>query len=270
MPTLPEPDIMFPLTPWVKRLLVANVAMHLLTMITQGLPYQLGMLVPSEVATRPWTLVTYMFLHAPGFWHLGFNMLGLYFFGPRLEERLGGQDFIRLYLLGGLGGALASFAFAPQDRVVGASAALFAVMIGYAMFWPRQRIYIYGILPVEAWLLVVGAMAIDLTKGIGSIDSGTAHFAHLGGAVFGFSFLRWLMWKTGASRREFQQKVQATPSATLPEKAALARWEAIDKAMLHELNRLEVETLLQKARSGGVRSLTPDERAFLDRMITRH
>src|SRR5262245_20762792 len=129
---------MYPLTPWVKRLLVANVVVHVLVQLAGPLVYQIGAYVPALVLQRPWTAFTYMFLHAPGLQHLLFNMLSLYFFGPRLEERLGGRDFLWLYVLGGLGGAVFSFFFEPQATVVGASAAIFAVMLGFAMYWPRD------------------------------------------------------------------------------------------------------------------------------------
>jgi membrane associated rhomboid family serine protease len=261
---------MYPLTPWVKRLLIANVAVHVLAKLGGMLVYDFGMLVPTQVLTRPWTPLTYMFLHAPGLSHILFNMLSLFFFGPRLEERLGGSDFLRMYLLGGIGGAVFSFFFEPQAPVVGASAAIFAVLLGFAMYWPRERIYLWAILPVEAWLLVVGLVVINLWFGIGGGREGVANFAHLGGAAFGFGFLKWREWRRGAPRREFQRQVRETSSSALPDRNALQRWESIDTAMLHELNRAEVESLLRKARAGGVRILTPDERAFLDRMATRH
>lgn len=261
---------MYPLTPWVKRLLVANVAVHVLTMFVPGLVYGIGTLVPAAILSRPWTLFTYMFVHAPGLTHLFFNMLSLFFFGPRLEERLGGGDFLKLYLGGGLSGALFSFLFAVQSPVVGASAAVFAVLLGFAMCWPRDRIYIWGVLPVEAWLLVVGLVMIDLSSGIGNRASGIAHFAHVGGAAYGFLFLKWRDWRRGAPRREFQRRVQDSASVPVSDHTALQRWEAIDTRTVHELNRQEIEALLRKASAGGVRLLTPEERAFLDRMTTRH
>jgi membrane associated rhomboid family serine protease len=266
---------MYPLTPWVKRLLIANVLVHVLAKVTGGLAYQWGALVPMEVLSRPWTPVTYMFLHAPGLTHLLFNMLSLFFFGPRLEERLGAGDFLRLYFLGGIGGAVFSYLFDPGSPVVGASAAIFAVLLGFAMYWPRERLYLYAVIPVEAWLLVVGLVAINLFMGIGSMGGGNgrnnvAHFAHLGGAGFGFVFLKWRDWRKGAPRRDFRRRINETPSSTGSDRTALLRWEAIDTRMLHELNRAEVESLLRKAKAGGVRGLTPDERAFLDRMATRH
>src|SRR5688572_7977565 len=101
---------MYPLTPWVKKLLIANIVAFLVTTSFQPAYFNLA-LVPAFALTRPWTILTYMFLHA-GVGHLFFNMLGLFFFGPRLEVRLGGRDFLWLYFLGGIGGAVFSFFFA--------------------------------------------------------------------------------------------------------------------------------------------------------------
>lgn len=259
---------MIPLTPWVKRLIFANTLVFILSYVAPQV-FLSGRLVPAAVLVRPWTVLSYMFLHA-GLGHLFFNMLGLFFFGPRLEERLGGADFVRLYLCGGLGGALFSFVFAPQFSVVGASAAVYAVLMGFAMFWPRERIYIYFVLPVEAWLLVAAFVLISFVLGFGGAGGPTAHLAHLGGLVAGFAFLRLRHWKRDATRREFQRKVQDVSSQTVSDRSRIQRWESIDTAVLHELNRQEVEVLLRKVRGEGLRALTRDERAFLDRMTTRH
>src|ERR1043165_4440628 len=99
--------------------------------------------VPAYILYRPWTMVTYMFLHA-SFSHILFNMLALYFFGPRVEERLGPRRFIWLYMVSGVAGAILSFVFSPQAAVVGASGALMGVLMAFAMFWPRVQILIWG------------------------------------------------------------------------------------------------------------------------------
>ncbi len=255
---------MYPLTPWVKRLLVANIVMFIATQLAPQL-YGPLMLVPMAVVARPWTVVTYMFLHA-GLLHILFNMIGLFFFGPRLEERLGGRDFLWLYFLGGIGGAAGSFIFARNAPVIGASAAVYAVLVGFAVFWPRERIYIWGVLPVEAWLLAAILIVITLWSGFTGAQSGVAHFAHLGGIVFGYAYLRVREWHQGAPRREFQKKVNEIPSSQVSDRAALKRWQGIDLGSLHEINRDEVELLLKKVEVLGVRSLSPEERAFLDRM----
>ena len=92
------------MTPWVTRLIFANAGVFLAQMLFDpALTLWLG-LSPIHVLTRPWTPFTYMFLHGDLF-HLLFNMLGLFFFGPRLEERLGSRHFLGLYLISGLSGA---------------------------------------------------------------------------------------------------------------------------------------------------------------------
>ncbi|HSM61005.1 MAG TPA: rhomboid family intramembrane serine protease [Longimicrobiales bacterium] len=254
---------MMPMTPWVRRLLITNVVLFLVAQPGTSLFYVFT-LVPFAALQRPWTLVTYMFLHA-GFGHVFFNMLGLYFFGPRLEDRLGGRTFLWLYFLSGLGGAVFSFFFAPRYPVVGASGAVFGILLGFAMYWPRERIYLWMILPVEAWLLAVLLVAGSLWMGVSGSASRTAHFAHLGGLVFAFVFLKWSEWHRGKDRRAFQ-KAMAPPSNGLSDRAAAARWKAIDLGALHQINREEVERLLAKVEADGARSLTASERQFLDRM----
>jgi membrane associated rhomboid family serine protease len=258
---------MMPLTPWVKRLLIANVVLFLLTAASPPL-YRALILYPPWVLYRPWTLITYMFLHG-GWGHLFFNMLGLYFFGPRLESRLGSRDFLTLYFLSGLGGAVFSFLFARQYPVVGASGAVYGVLLGFAMFWPREKIYLYMILPVEAWLLVVLAIGASLWMGMTGSASGTAHFAHLGGLGFAFGYLKWSEWRKGAGRRAFQKAMSPAPSGLGGDRTAVARWRGISVEGLHEINREEVVRLLAKVETSGPPSLTQAERDFLERMSSR-
>jgi len=258
------------MTPWVLRLLVANVVVFFLTASQPSLGNLLA-LWPGLILYRPWGILTYMFVHA-NFWHLFFNMIGLFFFGPRLELQLGGRSFLRLYLLSGLGGAAFSFLFAPHAAVVGASGAVFGVLLGFAYFWPKAPIYIWGVLPVEARWLVTILAAVSLYSGISGGGSGIAHFAHLGGFAAGFAYLRW------QRRKYFKQwSPMPTPKAQLAKSAlrsneseALRRWKAIPLEQLHELNRGEVERVLSKAVGSGVGSLTPDERALLERFAERN
>ena len=261
---------MFPLTTWVRRLLVANLAVFGVTLLSREL-YALMVLYPPAVLIRPWTIVTYMFLHA-GIAHLFFNLLGLFFFGPRLESRLGARGFMLLYFLSGIGGGVFSLLFAREAAVVGASGAVYGVLLGFAMFWPRERIYIYGIIPVEAWLLASILVFVSLAAGTSpGAGSRTAHFAHLGGAAFAFVFLKWWEWRMGASKRDFQRQLRpdATGKGLVGDRVALARWKGISVESLHELNRGEVERLLAKAERDGPASLTQSERDFMDRMSVR-
>jgi len=257
------------MTPWVKRLLIANLAVFALTSFEPRLGNILA-LYPRAILYQPWGIFTYMFVHA-GLGHIFFNMLGLFFFGPRLETQLGGKYFIRLYLLSGLGGAAFSF-LQPFSAVVGASGAVFGVLLGFAYFWPRERIYIYGIIPVEARILVGVAAALSLYSGISGSASGTAHFAHLGGFAAGYAYLRWRK-----KRYMNQWSPVPTPKAALvraasrvDDKEAKRRWATIRLDELHELNRDEVARLLKKLEESGAGSLTPGERMVLDRFSGRH
>ena len=257
---------MMPMTTWVKRLLIANIAMFLVTATSPEL-YRVLLLFPPWILTRPWTVVSYMFLHG-GIGHLFFNMIGLFFFGPRLESRLGPKDFLWLYFLSGAGGALFSVLFATQSAVVGASGAVYGVLLGYALFWPREKIYIYGILPVEAWLLATLLVFGSLYSGFSGSASRTAHFAHLGGLAFAFAFIRWREWKRGEGKRAFKKAMnpQASPTGVVGDRMASARWKGISIDGLHELNRDEVLRLLAIVETKGAAALTPPEREFLDRM----
>ena len=261
---------MFPLTGWVRRLLIANVAVFVLTSVSREAALLL-MLYPPAILVRPWTVITYMFVHA-GFAHLFFNMIGLYFFGPRLESRLGPRSFLTLYMLAGIGGAAFSFIFARNAAVVGASGSVYGVLLGFAMFWPRERMIIFPIpVPLEARVVVSGYLALSLVQGSLGTGGGIAHFAHLGGAVFAFLYIKWADWRQGSAKREFhrQMRPDATSTGIVGDRVALARWKGIPIASMHELNRGEVERLVAKAERTGPSSLTQSERDFLDRMSVR-
>ena len=252
---------MFPMTPWVQRLLIANVAMYFVTMASSQLMSLLAF-YPPWALLRPWTLITYMFLHA-GISHLLFNMIGLFFFGPRLEDRLGSRGFLWLYFLSGIGGAVFSLVFARDAAVAGASGAVYGILLGFALYWPRERIYIWGVLPVEAWLLATLLVFGSLYAGINPTGaSRTAHFAHLGGLAFAFAYLKMLELRTGAAKR-------TTKRGIVGDRTDVARWEGISIDSLHEMNREEVRVLLAKAEADGVASLSPSEREFLERMAAR-
>ncbi|MDH3252462.1 MAG: rhomboid family intramembrane serine protease, partial [Ignavibacteria bacterium] len=203
------------MTPWVTRLLIANAAMYVLSIVGPGLVSAL-MFVPAYVLMRPWTLVTYMFLHG-GIWHLFFNMLGLFFFGPRLEVELGGRDFLLLYFISGLAGALFSF-ITPYAAIIGASGAVYGVLIGFAYYWPRDQILIWGIIPVQARWLVAGMTVLSLWGGFGGGGDGIAHFAHLGGFAGGYLFLK---WRDLTSRGASFKRSMAVPTAR---SANIQRW----------------------------------------------
>ena len=254
------------MTPWVLRLLIANVAVYLLIQPYPAL-YQALAFVPAWILRQPWSIITYMFLHA-GFWHIAFNMIGLYFFGPRLEGRIGSRDFILLYLLSGVTGAVLSFFFTPGAAIVGASGAVFGVLYGFAHYWPHERIYIWGVLPVPARGMVLGLAALSIWFGISGGSAGVAHFAHLGGFAGGWGYLKIRERRSGAFKRKATAGSKPSAVDKVTGKAAKEekKWADIELDGLHEINRSEVERIRQKIEEDGTGSLTPDERAFMNRM----
>ncbi len=248
------------MTPWVRWLITANIVMFLVTTLMPEVMQPLAF-VPALVLQRPWTLITYAFLHA-GFGHILFNMLSLFFFGPQLEARIGGTHFIRLYFFSALTGALASFV-TPSVAIVGASAAIFGVLLGFARYWPRAIMLIWGIVPVQARIMVLIMTVLSLFGGIGIGGAGIAHFAHLGGFAGGWLYLKWM------ERRHFVMAVAPKePRRSFGggvASATVERWKRIPLDALHPANRDEVGRVLAKLAQHGPASLTADERETLNR-----
>lgn len=260
------------LTPWVQRLLILNG----LVFLGQYVYYPLtGLLafVPEAVLFRPWTIITYMFAHG-GFMHLFFNMLGLFFFGPPLEGRWGSKAFIRFYLICGLGGAALSFLFAFHSPIIGASAAVYGVMLAFALNWPDSPIYIWGILPIPAKWLVVILAAFSFMSAFQNRADGVAHFAHLGGFAAAFLYLK--LDRPGGLLRGLRKKKRSTSSrftvvrggADVTPAATPARREPSrvdDAELLDELDRV-----LEKISTSGLSSLSSEERKLLDDVSRRY
>ncbi len=245
------------MTPWVLRLLVANIVVYFLQQTVPGFTDSLLFIArPGAILARPWTIITYMFLHA-GIGHLFFNMLSLYFFGSRVEERLGPQRFFALYFLSGISGALLSFLFSPGGAILGASGAVFGVSFAFAWFWPRAEILIWGIIPVEARWLVAGMTLIALF----GVGSGVAHFAHLGGFLGAYLYMLFLERRHGAKR--FRKVATAGP----PADSLAGSWQKVNRASVHSVNKDEVNRILDKISASGLASLSPQERLFLSNFV---
>jgi len=154
-----------------------------------------------------WTFVTYMFVHG-GFTHILFNMLALFIFGTQVERYIGSREFLLFYFITGILAGVFSFAVyyftglrgeilitasgqirIPYNAVLlmGASGAIFAVQLAYAVFFPDSILYLWGILPLRAPVMVLGFTAIELFSSIFGLNQGVAHLTHLAG--FGFAWL---------------------------------------------------------------------------------
>jgi membrane associated rhomboid family serine protease len=214
-----------PLSTAMKALIGANVAMFLLTTFMPTLTPLLG-LVPVAVTRElfVWQLGTYMFLHG-GVFHILFNMLALWMFGTELERLWGTRYFLKFYFVTGVGAAvltvlfsLLPFGFAQQVHysiVIGASGAIFGLLLAYAIYFPDRRIYMYFVFPIPARVFVAIIGAIELLSSI-SGSQGVANATHLGGLAVGYAFLksarvhpvselkyRYLKWKINRVRKKF-------------------------------------------------------------------
>jgi len=256
---------------WVPILIATNVAIYLLQLM-QPWVTQDFLWVPAFALERPWTAVTYMFLHDPNsIMHIGFNMLALYIFGPRVEARIGGARFLGLYFTSGIAGALACF-YMPLVSVVGASGAILGVSLAYARYWPRDQVYIYGIIPMTTRTMVIVYAVISVGGVFFNFQQGVAHLGHLGGFAGGYLYCLWMERFTGArSFRAIAEGRRSTPVVALPigptpvERAALERWARIPADALHPVNREELERIRGKIAATGPRSLTSGELEFLER-----
>jgi membrane associated rhomboid family serine protease len=156
---------------------------------------RLAMIPAYVLQGQVWTFASYMFLHG-GVSHLFFNMFGLFIFGMPVERHMGSREFVLFYFITGTLAGVFSFGVyfltgAYWVALVGASGALFAVELAYAIFFPDSIIYLWGILPLRAPVMVLGYTALELFFSVTGLASKIAHFTHLAG--FGFGWLYFLV-----------------------------------------------------------------------------
>jgi membrane associated rhomboid family serine protease len=241
------------MTPLVGVLIGLNVVMFFVT----GAMPQIGSaltLIPAFVGYRPWTLITYMFLHG-GLNHLLFNMLSLYFFGSQVEAKLGTRRFGELYFASGLAGALLSLLLSPSS-IIGASGGVFGVMLAFARYWPDAEILVFFVIPVKARVLVILTTIFAVFAGMTGAASGIAHYAHLGGYVGAWAYIAYLERFTGA--RSFRKR-----TVTPVKDVEIKNWKRVDPTAVHAVNRDELNRILDKVNEKGLSGLTPEERRFL-------
>jgi membrane associated rhomboid family serine protease len=215
-----------PISTALKVIIGVNVALFLLTTIMPQLRIELG-LVPMWVVTRlhVWQLVTYMFIHAGAF-HILFNMLALWMFGAELERVWGTRNFLKFYFVTGIGAGMLTvlvslLPFAPVAQlyasdIVGASGAVYGLLLAYALYFPDRPVYMYFLFPIPAKVFVAIMGAIALLSSISGSGGGVANATHLGGLVVAYLSLksarahplselkyRYLKWKINRVRKKF-------------------------------------------------------------------
>lgn len=245
------------LTKTVKILIVVNVILFVLIhLLPKFAWFSLLALVPSYVFAklRLWQLVTYMFLHA-GLWHLVLNMLMLWFFAPAIETAWGRKQFLFYYFFTGIGAGLCSFAtsFHSSIPVVGASGAIFGILVAYAVMYPETVILLFFVFPMKIRHAVLILVGINLLGILSSPNSGIAYFAHLGGGLFGYLYLKseWL-----------KRQISYLNLANL--KSWRARKKVNRKQPPKEDLERQIDLILDKVSKYGMNSLTKKEKKILE------
>jgi membrane associated rhomboid family serine protease len=280
-----------------KWLLAVNIVCFVLQTFTRAEGQQGGWEEPftEALSLRPdlvlqgevWRLLTYAFLHS-GIWHIVFNMLFLWWFGRQIEDDYGPREFLAFYLLGALAGGVAFTAawlagfhhhefLVPGGGVVrvptsavGASGAVMAVLVLFAIHYPRHTILLFFVLPVPIWALVVFMVLNDAFGFLGQSRNGVATSAHLGGAAFALAYHQFHWSLTGWLRRlpglRRVARRRSAPSLRLfREEEPQAPVGVAASAPAPDLDALreEMDAILEKISLVGKDNLTEHERQVL-------
>ena len=180
-------------TSMVYYLIGINVLVFLAQRVFPLITFYLAMIPDAVLHGWVWQVVTYMFVHSPrSFTHILFNMLGLFIFGIQVEQRMGSKEFLLYYFITGTLAGVISFAvyyFTSTPAILlGASGALFAVELAFAAFFPDAIVYIWGIIPLRAPVMVLGFTVLELFFSVTGLQSGVAHLTHLSGFAVGWLY----------------------------------------------------------------------------------
>jgi len=241
----------------VKLLLIANTIIFLLVELS-GVQYELFYknfgLVPSKVWAHfmIWQPFSYLFLHG-GFIHLLFNMFILWMFGKDLEQTWGFINFLKYYFACGIGAGVitALMSWGSHIPVIGASGAIYGLLLAYGLLYPNRIVYLYGLFPVKVKFMIIGLGVMAFFASMTSADSTVSHITHLSGMVVGFIFLQYklsfLKLKFWFTKRQYK-KVQKTSF----------KQETKDANF-----RQKVDKILEKLNDNGWESLNEDEQQIL-------
>ena len=275
------------LPPVIKYLLIINAATFLVVIFLGN--FRIGdfyfasvlnmifALYPLGHGFYPWQLVTYMFMHG-GFGHLFFNMFALWMFGMELENVWGSKRFLTYYLLCGIGAGVSNLLVAPLFTTVaptiGASGAIYGVLLAFGLLFPDRPIFLYFLLTIKAKYFVTIFILFELFYGVTGTTDGVAHFAHLGGAAVGFLLLN-VNWDHFPLFTWWDRmKAALWPRDTSPGRYRRRQGEVID-AKFRDIREAEkykdddqidqerIDGILDKISKGGYQSLTEEEKRIL-------
>jgi membrane associated rhomboid family serine protease len=269
--------------PVIRALLVANVGMYVVTGFfglfkIGGVPLGGALetvlpLYPLGHGFQVWQLLTYMFMHG-GMMHLLFNMFALWMFGMELENVWGSRKFLIYYMICGVGAGISNLLvaplFGPAGPTVGASGAIYGVLIAFGMMFPDRPIFVYFLLPIRARYFVLLYILLEVYSGVTGTSDGIAHFAHLGGAAVGAAYLL-----IDQRRNPFHGILSKAKERIVPSQHAnsySARYDdrEVSDAKFYDVrdadesvSQAQIDEILDKISQSGYQSLTEKEKKLL-------
>ncbi|HMK75423.1 MAG TPA: rhomboid family intramembrane serine protease [Thermodesulfobacteriota bacterium] len=197
------------LTPVIKNLMIIMGAVFLVQMLVRGWIELYFGLVPILVWKKYflWQLVTYMFLHG-GFFHILFNLLAFWMFGGELENYWGSKKFLFYFLFCGIGAGICTVVVTPYQfiPVIGASGAIYGILLAFGWLFPNRLIYVYFLFPIPAKYFVIIFGLIEFFSSIGGAGGGVSHLTHLGGLLFGLLYMLYPMVRQKIRREHYKRK----------------------------------------------------------------
>ena len=255
--------------PAIRGLMIANVVGFVVGWAVPDVHHLFG-LVPQQVLFQRWIWqpITYLFLHG-NLWHLIFNLFALWMFGMPVESQWGDRDFLKYYFLCGFGAAAMHLAMSPHSGVpvIGASGAVYGLLVAFAMLYPDAVVYLYFLIPIKAAHMALLFGAIEFFAGASGSTPGVARFAHLGGMLTGYLYIRW-WWVAQIQLKSLWRRASSAEPDEEPALRSLPRRAMKPKAPDSEM--VEVDRILDKILSDGLESLTDDERGIMHKYSERN
>jgi membrane associated rhomboid family serine protease len=277
--------------PVIKNLLIINIAVFFVQILGQRITIGNGVfletviikyfaLIPlgnfADASFLPWQLITYQFLHG-GFGHIFFNLFALWMFGMEIENSWGSKKFLYYYLLSGIGAGLCHLFLSPligggNAPTIGASGAIYGVMIAFALMFPDRYIFLYFFIPVKAKYLITFLIVMEFML-VDSAGSSVAHLAHLGGALTGFIFILLdksivVDLKNLFNKSTYRTTKPFNPLGGITDKFKKKQGNVEDAKYSEvkeedEVTQEEIDRILDKISQSGYQNLTEKEKRIL-------
>jgi len=240
----------------VKLLVIINIVVFILTELSgqRNMLFSSFGLVPNQVWTnfKVWQLFTYLFVHG-GFLHIFFNMFVLWMFGKDLEIQWGKNEFLLFYFTCGIGAGLMTVLFSINSIVpiVGASGAIYGLLVAYGFIYPNRMVYLYGLFPLKVKYMVLGLGVIAFLASLSANQSNVSHITHLSGMIIGVLYIYFILnWKN------IKMEYYRLRLKNLKQKTSAQNDEEV-------LMKKKVDEILDKLNASGWDSLTEQEEKYL-------